>query len=94
MLSFEEADQLKDPARLRAFIKKYGIEYTVLLGGEHCGSQRQAAASPELERLADDVLHRSRRAGARRARRVPELGQRRIFAKAKEEFEARVERCC
>jgi len=33
-LSFEEADQLKDPTRLRAFIRKYGIEYTVLLGGE------------------------------------------------------------
>jgi peroxiredoxin len=33
-LSFEEADQLKDPARLRAFIKQYGIEYTVLLPGE------------------------------------------------------------
>jgi thiol-disulfide isomerase/thioredoxin len=33
-LSFEEADQLKDPARLRAFIKQYGIEYTVLLAGE------------------------------------------------------------
>lgn len=33
-LSFEEADQLKDPTRLRAFLKTYGIEYTVLLGGE------------------------------------------------------------
>jgi thiol-disulfide isomerase/thioredoxin len=33
-LSFEEADQLKDPTRLRAFIKKYGIEYTVLLCGQ------------------------------------------------------------
>jgi len=33
-LSFEEADQLKDPTRLRAFIKQYGIDYTVLLGGE------------------------------------------------------------
>jgi thiol-disulfide isomerase/thioredoxin len=33
-LSFEEADQLKDPARLRAFIKEYGLTYTVLLGGE------------------------------------------------------------
>jgi thiol-disulfide isomerase/thioredoxin len=32
-LSFEEGDQLKDPARLRAFIKEYGIDYTVLLGG-------------------------------------------------------------
>lgn len=32
-LSFEEDDQLKNPTRLRAFIKEYGIEYTVLLGG-------------------------------------------------------------
>ncbi|MGP0071824.1 MAG: TlpA disulfide reductase family protein [Bryobacteraceae bacterium] len=32
-LSFEEDDQLKDPTRLRAFMKEYGIEYTVLLGG-------------------------------------------------------------
>lgn len=34
LLSFEEAAQLKDPVRLRAFIKRYGIEYTVLLPGE------------------------------------------------------------
>ncbi|HWC96650.1 MAG TPA: TlpA disulfide reductase family protein [Candidatus Sulfopaludibacter sp.] len=33
-LSFEEADQLKDPARLRAFIRTYGIEYPVLVPGE------------------------------------------------------------
>lgn len=33
-LSFEEADQLQDPVRLRAFVKKYGIEYTMLLCGE------------------------------------------------------------
>ena len=33
-LSFEEEAQLKDPVRLRAFIKRYGIEYTVLLPGE------------------------------------------------------------
>ena len=33
-LSFEEADQLKDPARLRAFIARYGLTYTVLLAGE------------------------------------------------------------
>lgn len=32
-LSFEEADQLPNPTRLRAFIKQYGIEYTVLVGG-------------------------------------------------------------
>jgi len=34
MLSFEDADQLKDPARVRAFIKRYGVEYPVLLAGE------------------------------------------------------------
>ncbi len=33
-LSFEEPEQLKDPTRLRAFIQRYGIDYTVLLGGE------------------------------------------------------------
>jgi len=33
-LSFEEPEQLQNPARLRAFIKEYGIPYTVLLAGE------------------------------------------------------------
>jgi len=33
-LSFEDAEQLKNPARLRAFIAAYDIDYTVLLGGE------------------------------------------------------------
>ena len=33
-LSFEDAEQLKDPVRLRAFIATYGVDYTVLLGGE------------------------------------------------------------
>jgi thiol-disulfide isomerase/thioredoxin len=32
-LSFEEGDQLKDPERLRAFVTKYQIPYTVLLMG-------------------------------------------------------------
>ena len=32
-LSFEEEEQLKNPTRLRAFIKEYGIDYTVLLAG-------------------------------------------------------------
>jgi thiol-disulfide isomerase/thioredoxin len=33
-LSFEEEAQLKNPIRVRAFNKKYGVEYTVLLPGE------------------------------------------------------------
>jgi len=33
-LDFEDAEQIKDLTRLRAFIKHYGIEYTVLVGGD------------------------------------------------------------
>ncbi len=33
-LSFEEAEQLADPARLRAFVAKYAIDYSYLLAGE------------------------------------------------------------
>jgi thiol-disulfide isomerase/thioredoxin len=33
-LFFEEADQLKDPVRVRAFIRQYGVEYPMLLAGE------------------------------------------------------------
>jgi thiol-disulfide isomerase/thioredoxin len=33
-LAFEEADQLKNPERLRAFMKQFGITYPVLLAGE------------------------------------------------------------
>jgi thiol-disulfide isomerase/thioredoxin len=33
-LSFEEGEQLKNPQRLRAFIKRYHIDYPVLLAGE------------------------------------------------------------
>jgi thiol-disulfide isomerase/thioredoxin len=33
-LSFEEGDQLKNPTRLRAFVKRYGIDYIMLLAGE------------------------------------------------------------
>lgn len=33
-LDFEEQEQLQQLTRLRAFIKHYGIEYTVLVGGE------------------------------------------------------------
>jgi peroxiredoxin len=32
-LSFEEEDQLQNPARLRAFIQRYGITYPVLVAG-------------------------------------------------------------
>lgn len=45
-LAFEEEDQLKDPARLRAYVKSYGIQYPVLV----CGTPEQAAEKlPQLE---------------------------------------------
>jgi thiol-disulfide isomerase/thioredoxin len=34
LLDFEEAEELAKPARLPAFVKRYGIEYTVLLAGQ------------------------------------------------------------
>ena len=33
-LSFEEGDQVRNPEQLRNFIKRYGIEYTVLVPGQ------------------------------------------------------------
>jgi thiol-disulfide isomerase/thioredoxin len=33
-LSFEEEEQLKNPTRVRAFIKEFGIDYPVLLCGQ------------------------------------------------------------
>lgn len=47
-LDFEEPDQLKDPSRLRAFIRKYGIDYTYLLAGEPSELQ---AKLPDAENL-------------------------------------------
>jgi peroxiredoxin len=47
-LSFEEADQLKSLARLRAFIKQYGIDYTVLVPGEPA---QLAEKLPQAENL-------------------------------------------
>jgi thiol-disulfide isomerase/thioredoxin len=37
-LSFEEEAQLKNPLRLRAFNKRYGVDYTVLLAGDTQGN--------------------------------------------------------
>lgn len=47
-LDFEEAEQLKSLTRLKAFIKKYGVEYTCLVGGE---PKEVAAKLPQTENL-------------------------------------------
>ncbi|HYL36902.1 MAG TPA: TlpA disulfide reductase family protein [Bryobacteraceae bacterium] len=90
-LSFEEGDQLKDPARLRAFIQRYGIEYTVLL----CGEPGDAAAKltqavnwnswPTTFFLGRDGRVRSVHAG------FPSSASGELYRQAKDEFTAQVE---
>ena len=47
-LDFEQADQLADPSRLRAFVARYGLTFTVLLAGE---TKDVNAKLPQAERL-------------------------------------------
>jgi thiol-disulfide isomerase/thioredoxin len=91
-LSFEEADQLQDPVRLKAFVKKYGIEYTVLLGGdweqanEKLSQMANFKSWPTTFFIGRDGLVRGAHAG------FPSSGSGQLFAKAKEDFEANVEK--
>jgi thiol-disulfide isomerase/thioredoxin len=91
-LSFEEADQLKDPARLRAFIKEYGIKYTVLLGGETDSAKAKLTqavnwdAWPTTFFVGRDGVVRGAHAG------FPSPGSGELYRKEKEEFTARVEK--
>jgi len=91
-LSFEEPEQLKDPARLRAFIKKYGIEYTVLLGGETDEAKEkltQAAnwnAWPTTFFLGRDGRVRGVHAG------FPSKASGELYDQEKQEFAHQVER--
>lgn len=90
-LDFEEADQLQDPTRLRAFLARYGIDYTVLL----CGTTDQAKdklsqaenwdAWPTTFFLGRDGRVRAVHTG------FPSKASGELFTKAKEEFIAQVE---
>jgi thiol-disulfide isomerase/thioredoxin len=91
-LSFEEAEQLKNPTRLRAFIKKYGLDYTVLLAGETSEAKEKLTnavnwdAWPTTFFVGRDGLVRSVHAGfASRA-----SGE--LHTHAKAEFVAQVEK--
>ena len=83
---------MKDPARLRAFIKKYGIDYTVVLAGDTANAKETLSqaqnwsAWPTTFFIGRDGLVRGAHAG------FPSSGSGELFAKAKEEFEARVEK--
>jgi peroxiredoxin len=91
-LSFEEADQLKDPVRLRAFIKRYGIEYTVLLGGETDSAKEKLAqaknwdAWPTTFFIGRDGRVRAVHTG------FPSKASGDLYIKATEDFSAQVEK--
>jgi len=91
-LSFEEADQLKDPTRLRAFVKKYGLEFPVLL----CGDPDEANA--KLTQLVNwntwpATLFIDRRGLVRGIHSgFPSAGSGELFRQAKEECNVEVGR--
>jgi peroxiredoxin len=91
-LSFEEADQLQDPVRLRAFVKKYGIQYTMLLCGEQDDAKVKLTqaenwnAWPTTFFLGRDGRARSVHAG------FPSNGSGDLFRQAKADFVSEVER--
>jgi len=91
-LSFEEPDQLKDPARLRAFVKKYGLQFPVLLGGD------PDEANTKLTQLVDwntwpATLFIDRKGLVRGIHSgFPSPGSGELFRQAKEEFNVQVGR--
>ncbi len=90
-LSFEEADQLKDLPRLRAFIKRYGIDYTVLVGGEPSEAKDKLTQAvnwnswPTTFFIGRDGLVRGVHAG------FPSSASGELFRQAKDEFTAEVQ---
>jgi thiol-disulfide isomerase/thioredoxin len=92
-LSFEEAEQLADPVRLRAFVAKYGLDYTVLLAGETSTAKEKLALQadnwnswPTTFFLGRDGRVRHVHAGFAGKASGP------LYEEAKKEFTATVER--
>jgi thiol-disulfide isomerase/thioredoxin len=90
-LSFEEADQVANPTRLRAFIKQNGIKYTVLLGGETNSAKEKLTqaqnwnAWPTTFFVGRDGLVKAVHAG------FPSSGSGILYEQEKKDFVARVE---
>ena len=91
-LSFEEADQLANPTRLKAFLTTYGIEYTVLLPGE---PEQLNEKVPQAENLnafpTTFVLGRDGRVRGVHAG-FPSPGSGAFYTKAEHEITTQVER--
>ena len=90
-LSFEEGDQLKNPERLRAFVKRYGIPYNVLLCGEPDQAKDKLTQAvnwnswPTTFFVGRDGLVQFVHAG------FPSSASGAMYQQAKEDFTARVE---
>ena len=90
-LSFEEAEQLPNVPRLRAFVKENGIEYPVLVGGETGTAKEKLTqalnwdAWPTTFFVGRDGLVRSAHAG------FPSSGSGVLYEREKREFVAKVE---
>jgi peroxiredoxin len=91
-LSFEETEQLKDPTRLRAFVKKYGLEFPVLLCGDPDGANAKLTQLvnwntwPATLFIDRHGLVRSIHSG------FPSPGSGELFRQEKEEFNVQVGR--
>jgi thiol-disulfide isomerase/thioredoxin len=91
-LSFEEGDQLKNPERLRAFIKRYGIEYNVLLCGEPDQAKDKLTQAvnwnswPTTFFVGRDGLVKFVHAG------FPSSASGELYKEARQDFTARVEK--
>jgi thiol-disulfide isomerase/thioredoxin len=90
-LDFEEPEQLADPTRLKALIKEYGIEYTVLLGGETSTAKEKLTQARDWDSwpttffVGRDGLVKAVHSG------FPSPGSGELYQKEKEEFTAEVE---
>jgi peroxiredoxin len=90
-LSFEEPDQLKNPTRLRAFVKKYGIDYPMLLCGEPAEANTKLSQAvnwnswPTTFFVDRQGVVQSVHAG------FPSSASGELYVQAKEEFSTKVE---
>jgi len=90
--SFEEDDQLTNPTRLRAFIKNYGLEYTVLLAGIPDDLEAKVPQAENLNAFPTTfLLGRDGRVRAVHAG-FPSAGSGEYYSKAQREIIGHVER--
>jgi thiol-disulfide isomerase/thioredoxin len=90
-LDFEETDQLKNPTRLRSFLARYGIEYTVLLGGTTDEAKEKLAQADNWDAWPTTffVGRDGRVHGAHAG--FPSKASGDLYTKAKVEFEEKVQ---